>query len=673
MTKPDFTKFSHHVRTRLNDITASGAQVLLTTASKDDLWNWYLTSFPEGTNPIFRERTEHDCACCRSFIKNLGRIVVLDANGNYQTVWDNAGEFGFLGVVAEAMAEFIRTHPIAGTYHSREASYGNVSNVEKLDNGDTIVWNHFQGNVPTQCKTTSVGEAMGATSAMHQVLSRGLEEDSLAALETVADLIASNSIYRGEEHAHSVNNFLALKQKYDGCSGNLRTNFAWMNVGNPAARFRNTVIGTLVTDLVDGMGIEKAVGRFETKVAPQNYKRTSAPITAGMVQKAVDKLRELGLESAINRRFAVMSDVSVNDVLFVDRDVRPEMRDNLMDVLLTAVKPKAPKEQKGVVSIPVDDFMSTILPLADSISIQLDKSHLGNFVSLTAPAEEDVAPLFKWDNNFAWAYDGDVADGIKQRVKTAGGNVEAWLRVSLGWYNYDDLDIHCITPRGAQIYYGSKQGVLDVDMNVSPHTREAVENLAFTQSKIRKFGDGEYAIFVHQYTKREATDVGFEIEYEHGGETIRAKFERAVKARAKQPVMGIQVKNGKVEGVAFDKNMTLGSASVEKWGVSTGTLVPVDTVLLSPNYWGEKGTGNKHHIFVLRGCKNPMTVRGFFNEHLRGDLTEHRKVFEVLGAKTTCPLSDDQISGVGFSSTKKDTATFAVTIGTSTRTYNVQF
>lgn len=34
-----------------------------TDTSKDVLWETYLSSFPAGSNPIFRERTEHDCNC----------------------------------------------------------------------------------------------------------------------------------------------------------------------------------------------------------------------------------------------------------------------------------------------------------------------------------------------------------------------------------------------------------------------------------------------------------------------------------------------------------------------------------------------------------------------------------------------------------------------------------
>lgn len=37
--------------------------LLQSAISKDDLWDTYLASFPEGSNPIFRERTHHDCNC----------------------------------------------------------------------------------------------------------------------------------------------------------------------------------------------------------------------------------------------------------------------------------------------------------------------------------------------------------------------------------------------------------------------------------------------------------------------------------------------------------------------------------------------------------------------------------------------------------------------------------
>jgi hypothetical protein len=61
--------------------------------------------------------------------------------------------------------------------------------------------------------------------------------------------------------------------------------------------------------------------------------------------------------------------------------------------------------------------------------------------------------------------------------------------------------------------------------------------------------------------------------------------------------------------------------------------------------------GNKHYFFILDGCKQPGTVRGFYNEFLTDKLRDHRKVFEVLGNKMRVEESDEQLTGLGFSST----------------------
>ena len=61
--KLDFTKFSipinqHFEKMQKNDL-------YMVDCDSDELYAHYLASFPEGTNPMFRERAEHDCSCCR--------------------------------------------------------------------------------------------------------------------------------------------------------------------------------------------------------------------------------------------------------------------------------------------------------------------------------------------------------------------------------------------------------------------------------------------------------------------------------------------------------------------------------------------------------------------------------------------------------------------------------
>ena len=55
----------------------------------------------------------------------------------------------------------------------------------------------------------------------------------------------------------------------------------------------------------------------------------------------------------------------------------------------------------------------------------LETKHASNLVSLIAPVDPTSGRLLKWDNNFSWTYNGDMADSIKERVKAAGGAVEA--------------------------------------------------------------------------------------------------------------------------------------------------------------------------------------------------------------------------------------------------------
>jgi hypothetical protein len=94
--------------------------------------------------------------------------------------------------------------------------------------------------------------------------------------------------------------------------------------------------------------------------------------------------------------------------------------------------------------------------------------------------------------------------------------------------------------------------------------------------------------------------------------------------------------------------------------------------MLSPNYWDDFKVGNKHYFFMLEGCRNDGGARGFYNEFLRSDLDQHRKVFEIVGSKVRTEEERDQLSGLGFSSTQKNHITVRVT-GSITRVLRVVF
>jgi hypothetical protein len=58
---------------------------------------------------------------------------------------------------------------------------------------------------------------------------------------------------------------------------------------------------------------------------------------------------------------------------------------------------------------------------------------------------------------------------------------------------------------------------------------------------------------------------------------------------------------------------------------------------------------------MIDGCKNPDSVRGFFNEYLRADLEkDHRRVFEAIALKAKVEYNENQLSGLGFSTTQRN-------------------
>ena len=669
MSESDFKPFAIAVRKRFNEMATE--PLFEVAIDRDAVWDTYLGSFPAGTNPVFRQCTEHDCSCCKSFIRNTGGVVAIQ-NGAMSSIWDIVAVPEPYQTVADAMSAYVKGLAIRDVFLTPHTVHGTAISREMMD-GHVHEWNHFSVDIPAVrvIAEAKLDERRGELRTTHAVLLRGLTELQPSAVATAVDLIQSKAIYRGEEFLRAVTEFHALQERFLAIADQKdRELLAWTMIANPVARFRNTVIGTLVQDLSDGVDLDRAVRSYETKVAPANYKRPTALITAAMVKDAMKTIQELGLEAALERRHARLSDVGVNSVLFVDNAVRGQMKGGIEDLLMQEVKP-AKFDLKKAEDIPVDDFMASVLPKTKQAQLYLANSLLGNFVSMTAPVHKGSASLFRWSNDFAWSYDGNVADSIKDKIKRAGGTVEnVAMRVSLAWFNYDDLDIHCIEPNSNHVYYVNKSNILDVDMNAGGgNSRQAVENMRWLRAPC----DGVYQFFVHNYAKRESVDVGFVIEIESakGLETLR--YEKAVPDKANQQVANIVVKHGQIERIDVAPGMIEGSISQDQWGLKTLALVRVNSIVLSPNHWDGNVAGNKHWFFILDGCRNPLPTRGIYNEFLHPRLEKHRKVFEVLGDKTKCLVASEQLSGVGFSSTRNDKVTVIATGPNLHKVYNIVF
>ena len=654
------------------EISEDATQLFEVDVDKDELWNLYLDSFPAGTNEIYRERREYDCCGCRQFVKKFGNVVVIK-NHKVHTIWGfdtHEEELGYSPVVFQpvydALDTYIKAHAVFDVFVTKEKMIGVRENFELLANGESKKWEHLSIVLPAKfvdhsSKTEDTIKA--GYRDRKQVFKRSLEEISEDSIEAVLELIAQKSLYKGDEWETVLKQFLKLKKEYEKLSAEEKEYYAWeksVTAGEALGRIRNHSMGTFLTDLTEGMDLELALKKYEKIVAPSNYKRPKAVFTQKMLADAQRTLEEMDYMDSLPRRFAVLDDITINDILFSNRDASRRIK-GAMDIFGDMAKQAsdAPKKFTKAEEIPYERFISDVLPTAREVELYLENKHAGNMVSLIAPVNKDAKSMFKWGNNFGWAYAGNVTDSMRERVKAAGGDVDGVLRFSIQWntsgLDRSDEDAHCIEPNGNHIFFGNCRkpsrsvygGQLDVDI-INPGNNIAVENI--TWPSVDKMKPGVYKFFVNQYTARGSRDFSAEIEF--GGTIYSFEYHHSMRTGENVEVAEVTLHTDGTFSIKEKLPSTVSSKEV--WNLKTNEFVPVNVICYSPNHWdGCDAIGHKHVFFMLKDCINDETPNGFFNEYLKQELAEHKRVFEALGSRMSVEHSNDQLSGVGFSTTKR--------------------
>jgi len=638
---------------------AENTFVFLTDVNKGEIWDCYIQSFPKEEQKI------NNCNACKSFLHNYGNLVFIKEDYTLQSIWDMEleGVEDYYKEVFKELDKLVTSKKVNSLFLTNRIALGTSQNYSM----DRTLWHHLFIQMATSSKSyifndshLSLSRKMGEAITSKSVLRRSLESISDEAVEQTLDLIESNNLYRGNEFKKLVNTFYSLKNKHKECPDELRHNFYWKNstLSPFLSRIRNTAIGTLLINLSSDMDLEKAVKAFETVMAPSNYKRPNPIVTTTTLNKAKDTIEKLGLTSALDRRYAIMDDLELDNIIFTDRSYleQGDIFDSLSKDII-----ENPLSFNKAENIQIEDFITNMLPKAMSLEVLLQESHINNFVSLIT-AEDCKAPgLFKWDNNFSWCYRGSTADSIKERVKRAGGKVEGLLRASLSWHNYDDLDISIIEPNGQLIYYANRRsiitkGSLDVDMNVRANTRSAVENIIYPYNA--NLLEGSYLIRVTNFKPRETIDIGFTVEIEFDGKTHTFHHDKRINEGQEVEValVNYSKKSGFSIQEKIDLNLKSSKLNSKKiWGLGTNRFHKVNNLLLSPNYWSNK-IGNKHFFFFLNECvrdQEESNVKPFFNEFLKEELlTDHKRIFEAISNKLKVKEPKGiPLHGLGFSST----------------------
>lgn len=682
--------------------------------SGHQVWETYISSFAPEHDPVFRDpaSTEHTCNNDKNFIHRYSNIVAI-IDGKIVTMFDNVEYNEVYYVPAINIKSLLKNAPIENIFVESYDTLNRLLNYESTNKtqaqyklgfekshkiytqeeadkfgvvkaGEIYTFYHFNVVLPkyfVDFSSNSVESIQGNHKSAKDVFKRGLDEISLDTLILVRDLIQQGSLLNGDSYLDKLQKFIQFATEYKDVPANQKDNWCWLNsAGLPFAKFKNELIGTLCVELTQGEELNKAVLTWNKRVDPANYMKATAPISQKQIQEAKTFVGENGYEESFNRRFATLDDINISEIL----------HQNVTTVTKTAsvfdsVQPSTSTQHKraqfaDVEEVSIERFMQTILPTCTSIEAFLENRFDGNLVALHTANNPDSKKAFKWSNNFGWTYNGNLAGKsmIKETVKSAGGKVDGVLRCSLVWNesgkDNSDLDLWCVQPNNERIGYSagfrkdrgnslsSCSGQLDLD-NTDPGYSIGVENIYFANLKSMK--NGQYKFWVNQYSSRNSQD--FKAEIEFNGEIYNYHYPKGVRGNVN--IATVTLNNGQF---TIEHHLPETASSRKLWSLDTNQFHKVNLVCLSPNFWGDNNTGNKHFMFMLENCKSDIALRSFHTEFLNGDLLEHRKVMEVLGETTKLEPATKQLCGLGFNATVNDELIVKLS-GSHKRTIKIKF
>ena len=420
------------------------------------LFDKYLNSFKN--EQLHKTNKFHDCSACRKFFKKAGNICTIKKiNNKYKIItlfdYTSLPEYNdTLKILAEYLHEEGR---INEAFLSSKNRIGIDKNYEEL-NGNIIPHNHLYIDLSSnQVKEgKQLNKLLSEYKVNKELLEASIKELSLDSINTVINLIEENNLYRGIQWKNPLTQFREVYYEYYSINDTQQKELClWYNsrkLGSIISRIKNHSIGTLLYDLTEGKELEEALKKYESIVAPTNYKRPKPVFSESMVKNAEKKIKELGFLQSLSRRYANIDDLDLHDTLFLNKKIKNNLNEDVFNSLLKEAVHK-PREFKYVDEYNLNDFLNKVLPYCKDIEIYFNADNLTNLVSLITSTVKDAPSMFQWDNNYTWSYKNNLTDSnIRENVKKMGGDVDVDLRFSIQWndntWDRNDLDAHCLEP-----------------------------------------------------------------------------------------------------------------------------------------------------------------------------------------------------------------------------------
>lgn len=417
--QPDFKELSAMVeKNYIKNALVDGNTLFLSSVSDDEIWNAYLSGFPE------EHRQRYNCNCCRSYVTTIGKTVYPELDGSLKTIlWDTEGINEFFIPSFVAMQNVLKKAPIEKMFHFNKEVIGIVTK----DGFD-----HFCLDVGIMTKNHQ--DTVKNSKQYFRQTKAMLETLNVPKLQELVNLFESDEKLKNrKEFGLIVSNLMNVKNRHSEIKNNVyKDNLIWGVVGTlnfNLINFNNTVCGEFLKNLIKKPSL--AVGFFLSQTNSPNYMHPGVLPTEWLKERAKETIIDLNAESALKRRICNM-----DDILEFEWKPATENLSNSSSSVFDVVMTKEQAEKESTTDMSIIDggtitmlrFMETVVPKAKAIELFVRDSVM-EMSGLSTAVDPEATPILRWDSHNAV-----VRNPVSMFTAIRGDNPSNWGVSVSNWH-----------------------------------------------------------------------------------------------------------------------------------------------------------------------------------------------------------------------------------------------
>lgn len=407
----DYMAWLNAMRQRVASISSL---IYETDADRGVLWNTYLAYLPQEVRQV------HTCWCCQHFFKLYAHLVYFE-DGVMKPVFWKAAECAAENKSAVAALELaVQAKRVTNRFWIDGMYAG-----EYVKGG----FDHIAAKLPDTATVTSGMTAYARIGKNKEDLKNmrvSLNTLNRKTVQTALTLLKSGKLVRSEV-AIAQAEFLLSLYSMDKMQFLLAVSEAPDGFLHP----RSSMISTLLEDIEKGKNTEQISASWALKMDPLAYQRPQAAPSGGQIERAEKLFAEMGLATALQRRWAGPEDLDPH-AFWMPPAAKEQATKGLFGHLKTKQSGELLVSQQPV-EITFVKFLKTVLPTAEVIQLIS-----GRIYGCSTAADPNSKPMLQWDDGGAnrksyamWSqtpYPYQLVDfGAKSGVEIRGAVYGGWM------------------------------------------------------------------------------------------------------------------------------------------------------------------------------------------------------------------------------------------------------